>query len=735
MITAHTLLAAAVSLILSGGVAIAGAALPEDFLSSRSAAIPANFPRFTIPGHTTASLALRDLFWHHSSSLGPVATLWDEWLLPPTVWPAYRASRAGAAWRKALEGRHLDPDGYVATHQHGSIAHQRGWPFPAWHQAPGNFGWHFSFADTITPPWRPDHLAQPADWQTTGIESAGIKETGWEFTLAAPRAAVAPPAIHNPAHDAPFLQIRWRADDISTTLTPYVEWTTTATPGFTPGARMYFDPPEPGKMAYTMVPVYRHPLWAGHTITGLRLGFDNPTTGTRVILQAMFAQYDTRHDVNNPSFVSACVDYFHWTRDLNFLRANMERMRLAMRFMETEFGTDKDGIVTVPWVGHEGTSGVGRTADGKAIQRGGRGVGNNYWDLVPFGQKDSYATIRHYGAALKMAALEQEIADNPAWNIPTSPLARSADHWRAQAAKGREAGNRLFWNDETGRFTLGIDAEGKQADYGYTFVNLEAIAYGFATDEHARAIMDWISGRRDVATDTARTTDIYHWRFAPRATTLRNTDHYGWFWSGAASIPFGDQVQDGGAVMGFSYHDIQARLRVLGPDDAARRLEEICAWYSEVISEGGYRAYYDGKKRPGNLQGGNVAGGLGMDKEFFESVLVPQVMVDGFLGLSPTGTGVALNPALPESWPSLTVDNISVHGVTFSVKVTSRTLTLERVLAPGSDPQDVESLQPLKVQVGKGWKSAGQAASGQEGARSDSAQQVQWTAPKLEFTR
>jgi hypothetical protein len=33
------------------------------------------------------------------------------------------------------------------------------------------------------------------------------------------------------------------------------------------------------------------------------------------------------------------------------------------------------------------------------------------------------------------------------------------------------------------------------------------------------------------------------------------------------------------------------------------------------------------------MQGGNVAGGLGLDKEFFESILVPQVMLYGFLGL------------------------------------------------------------------------------------------------------
>ncbi len=38
---------------------------------------------------------------------------------------------------------------------------------------------------------------------------------------------------------------------------------------------------------------------------------------------------------------------------------------------------------------------------------------------------------------------------------------------------------------------------------------------------------------------------------------------------------------------------------------------------------------------------GNVAGGLGVDTEFFDSILVPNVMLHGFLGLQPSATGVA----------------------------------------------------------------------------------------------
>ena len=163
-----------------------------------------------------------------------------------------------------------------------------------------------------------------------------------------------------------------------------------------------------------------------------------------------------------------------------------------------------------------------------------------------------------------------------------------------------------------------------------------------------------------MAGDTSSGADIYHWRFAPRATTRRNVETYVWAWSSPQSIPWGGQVQDGGAVLGFSYFDIMARLAVNGPDDAWRRLGEIIAWFDEVQAAGGYREFYAQPGR-GTLQGGGTAGGLGVDFEFLESVLVPQVMLYGFLGFEPTADGFTVTPRLPQDWPSLTIRGIHVH--------------------------------------------------------------------------
>jgi hypothetical protein len=116
-------------------------------------------------------------------------------------------------------------------------------------------------------------------------------------------------------------------------------------------------------------------------------------------------------------------------------------------------------------------------------------------------------------------------------------------------------------------------------------------------------------------------------------------------------------VQDGGAVLGFSFHDLMARLKTNGADDAWKRLRRILAWFREVQAEGGYRAYY-AKPGRGILQGGGPPGGLGLDQEFLESVLVPQVMLYGFLGFEPGAAGYAIRPRLPRDWPSLTITGI-----------------------------------------------------------------------------
>lgn len=652
------------------------------FLLSSVAALaapPADFPRFTVPGQQQDLDAVRDLYWLHYPGSGPKATLWDEWLASPALWPAVETGGQAQAfrdqWAQALAGRIIDADGYVATHQHGSIAHPLGWPFPFWNQGKGGMGWHFSFENTVGPPWRKDTLDKPDGWATDGVEDAAVRDAGWNLRLAAPRATVTTPTVVIDTLQAPFVQLRWKAHGLGNAR-PYIAWITKDDPVFSSARRVYFPPVESDAMRHEAIPMFHHPLWKGE-ITALRIRFDNPQAGATATIQALFTQYDTRHNINSASFVDGCAAYFRWTGDINFLRSQINRMREAMRYDMAAFQTLDRNMVVTTWVGHDGRPGFTVNKDGSKTFHTGHGIGNNYWDLLPFGGKDAYATIRYYAAIRNLAEIERLILLHPEWNIPGGPLAFDPAMLERHAAAVKREGNRAFWNPKTGRFVACVDADGNAHDYGFTFVNNEAIAYGFATPEHAKAIEDWLNGDRTVAGDTSTGADIYHFRFGPRATTKRNVEWYGWYWSGPETIPWGGQVQDGGAVLGFSYHDLMARLETRGPDNAWARLKDVVAWFREVQSAGGYRAYY--KDKPGvTLQGGGTAGGLGLDNEFFESVLVPQVMLDGFLGFRPTGDGFHLNPRLPKDWPSLSVDRIAWHGLTLAVTAAPDAITITK---------------------------------------------------------
>jgi len=159
------------------------------------------------------------------------------------------------------------------------------------------------------------------------------------------------------------------------------------------------------------------------------------------------------------------------------------------------------------------------------------------------------------------------------------------------AAEVKAEGNRLFWNPETQRFNACVDADGKTHDYGFTFLNCERFTTT-SPPANTRATL-WLAERgphRDRRHRARPGTSITG--ASPRARQPSAT------WIGISGpgtarkgLPWGGQVQDGGAVLGFSYHDLMARVKTLGPDNAWGRLQEILRWFDEVQAAGGYRKY------------------------------------------------------------------------------------------------------------------------------------------------
>jgi hypothetical protein len=672
---------------------------------------PDDFPRFVFAGREKEAELLSRYLWHHfhHRAGNPLVLFNKEYLLVADMWMAGARERGSGRSIQEIHRDHLlaaqmDEEGYVLTHQHFSHAHDHGWPFPLWTQSevgPDRVrgitaGWHFQEMDRVrgwvqgyVKGWKAEEYcgARAASlWEAERAKSLGIVEDAWRLEATGPSPSITTPeGFSIDAFNAPFLQLRWsRSGEPKDHALPYIEWRREGDGAFDPERRMYFAPertPLSTRHRHSIIAVHRHPLWKGK-IERIRISLAPGETAATFDIDSFFTVYDTRHTINNPIFILASWRYFAWTGDIDFLRRNMNRMRLALRHQQTVMGALEHLHIRNPWPGHDGLAGFVRNPDGSKTIRGGHGIGNNYWDLIPFGGDDFYATYQYYAAARAMVDLEQAARDRPDWGVPLGALALDPEGLRGHARAVKKRANELFWNESTGRFYASIDVEGRAYDYGFTFVNLDAIWYGIASDEHARSILAWLDGERIVEGDTSTGADIYHWRFGPRATTRRNIEWYGQGWHGPETIAWGGQIQDGGAVLGFSFYDLWARLSVLGAESAWKRLEAILAWEEDVWREGGYRAYYEGGRRGTTLQGGGTAGGIGVDHEFFESSLLPSIVTHGFLGLDPAPEGLRIRPRLPESCPEMGVRNLLYRRARMHVTASPDGITIELRDAP-----------------------------------------------------
>jgi len=717
----------------------AAAAWPQGVVEGR----PVEYTTFEFAGHEEDAQALSaylERFYQiRSPHFGYGPTLFNkEFLVTSDVWTSGMSADGSRACQDMMldmfRAIKLDPDGYVNTHQHFSHAHETGWPFPIWTQVPNGptgvtAGWHFQESG---PGWVWDNLrtmpgnkwtghAAADSWTLQNAESLGIVDGRWHLRSTGESPAIASPeGVEIDSFNAPLLQIRWtRTGRPRPGVLPWVEWMREGDSGLGPDRRVYFEPPpEPeGTLGSCMMQMHTHPKWTGK-ITRLRICLAPGESGVEFTIDSVFTVYDTRHTINNPVFVLSAADYFRWTHDIGFLREHIDRMRTALRYDMTVMGGLEHKHIVNPWVGHDGRPGFEVKPDGTKVFHPGRGIGNNYWDLLPFGGHDMYATSQYYAALTAMADIEEAALAHPGWNVPGGVLALDPAGLRAHAAEVKADANKRFWSEKTGRFVGWIDSDGTAHDYGFTFVNLDAIWYGIASHEHARAIMDWLDGERIVEGDTSTGADIYRWRFGPRATTRRNVDCYVFVWTGPETIPWGGQVQDGGAVLGFSFYDMWARLLVCGPDDAWRRLSEMLAWDREVQAAGGHREYYKDGKQGTTLQGGGTAGGIGVDFEFYESSLIPSIVARGFVGLQPNEDALVIDPKLPPQCPQMTVRNVMYHGTRMNVTARDDKVTLELVTDP---------VEPLTIAFRGEWR-----MQGRPGAR----EQFTLVAPgTYEFTR
>ena len=145
-------------------------------------------------------------------------------------------------------------------------------------------------------------------------------------------------------------------------------------------------------------------------------------------------------------------------------------------------------------------------------------------------------------------------------------------------------------------------------------------------------------------------------------------------------------MQDGGAVICWSYYDLISRIEVLGADNAYERLKEIQTWYNKVQDAGGkgtnfYNDYYMYLETGSGIyvlqQSGAQNGAMGLDTEFLESIVLHASVPFGFFGMDGTvGDTLRFTNRLPSALDWWQIDNMLYGGVRYSVRMEKNFLSI-----------------------------------------------------------
>jgi hypothetical protein len=355
----------------------------------------------------------------------------------------------------------------------------------------------------------------------------------------------------------------------------------------------------------------------------------------------LYKTHDFRLLNTNALFIQALWRYYAWTGDQTFLLGQLQRARDAMQYQLDWLGGASEHIID----GHNAYD-----PDHGGINN--EDMGSNYWDIMPFGGKDGYCSIDFYKSLIAMAEIEYAVGD-----------AGQGASYASRAESAKAAYRASFWSPSSNRFVGAIDRNGVVHDFGFSFVNVQALAEGLGDTSDAKQIYGWLESG-----------DTYtRWKFAPRSNTtstknlwrIPNNNIYNW----------DQQLQDGGADLYVSGYDVIARAKYLGADNAYGRLKGILQRYSEPDKlTGGSPTIFNE-----TIQGGaDGAGSIGvMSHEFPESGVAGAAFLYALVGLDPRWDGLHLTPKLPTGQAYIGAKNISYNGMNLNFHVTQDTVQIE----------------------------------------------------------
>ncbi len=303
---------------------------------------------------------------------------------------------------------------------------------------------------------------------------------------------------------------------------------------------------------------------------------------------------------------------------------------------------------------------------------------SNYWDNLCFGNLSAYENALFYQSLNSMIGIYRMLGDD---------YAAKADKLEILAEKAKENFNKLFWSEEKGRYIACIDTDGNKIDYGFTFVNFEAMKYGLSDKRQSKLIFDWIDGDRIIEGEDKTGDEILSYAeimkpvsplkylqtknlyLAATANTIaldnkeNKKTRIAW-WDAPDSIDiwknagYGCHLENGGYIFYPVFYELMARTEFEGAQSTTNRLSDISKVYEYNRLKSDVKPAVNGVEWVEGLIG-----------EFPESGLVPTVYLYSLLGINAKNTGLHISPAFNDVYETMGVKNFVYAGLNYSIEL------------------------------------------------------------------
>ena len=361
-----------------------------------------------------------------------------------------------------------------------------------------------------------------------------------------------------------------------------------------------------------------------------------------------------------PRFICAVYNDYLWSRDKTFLRAMRPKLEVVMDYLKNTMRA-RDGLPQCPGIFNG---------------RSGSSPNTTYMDCYREGGTVAWIAEGYATALADMAAIERLFGDRRRAAVYTSAV--------KAFPKQFDAG---LWNAATKRYAGWRDTDGVLHDYGFTYINLEALARGLGDADKADAIFRWLDSRQarpTVAGGHVGSTDISQCVVAPRSNTapIPAKDWDSWSVSPTlrrTSMGYGALVEDGGALLWVNYYDVLARLRWLDADSAWQKLTALLGRVA-----GDKLLFIEDVTHPTNVYGENYLEVGPADGS--ENGIAAVTPLCGFMGVHAEADGLFATPNLPTSLLFLECRGMNYGATPCSVRVARGRIVLSTPLAAEPQP-------------------------------------------------